>query len=29
MEYEKDGKDPFLGLAESVGFSRGVMLAAG
>jgi sugar phosphate isomerase/epimerase len=29
MEYEKDGKDPFMGLAESVGFSRGIMLAAG
>ena len=25
LEYEKDAKDPFIGLAESVGYSRGVM----
>ena len=25
LEYEKDGDDPMLGLAESVGFARGVM----
>jgi sugar phosphate isomerase/epimerase len=25
LEYEMDAKDPFLGLAESVGYSRGVM----
>jgi hypothetical protein len=25
FEYEKDGKDPLPGLAESVGFLRGVL----
>ena len=25
MEYEKDGKDPLPGLAESVGYARGIM----
>jgi sugar phosphate isomerase/epimerase len=25
LEYEKDGDDPFMGLAESVGYSRGLM----
>lgn len=25
LEYEKDGKDPFLGLAESVGYCRGIL----
>ena len=25
LEYEKDGDDPFLGLAESVGYCRGLM----
>ncbi|MBK8501749.1 MAG: sugar phosphate isomerase/epimerase [Saprospiraceae bacterium] len=25
LEYEKDGEDPFMGLAESVGYSRAVM----
>ena len=27
FEYEKDGKDPLAGLAESVGYVRGVMMA--
>jgi inosose dehydratase len=27
FEYEKDGRDPLLGLAESVGYVRGVMAA--
>jgi len=27
FEYEKDGKDPFAGLAESVGYVRGVLAA--
>jgi len=27
LEYEKDGKDPVPGLAESVGYARGVMAA--
>ena len=25
FEYEKDGKDPLAGLAESVGYVRGVL----
>ena len=29
MEYEKDGKDPVPGLAESVGYARGIMDALG
>ena len=27
FEYEKDGKDPLAGLAESVGYARGVLAA--
>jgi sugar phosphate isomerase/epimerase len=29
FEYEKDGKDPLAGLAESVGYARGVLAAIG
>jgi inosose dehydratase len=29
FEYEKDGKDPLPGLAESVGYARGVLAAIG
>ncbi|MCB0667075.1 MAG: sugar phosphate isomerase/epimerase [Saprospiraceae bacterium] len=29
LEYEKDGKDPFLGLAESVGYCRGLFSCQG
>ena len=29
FEYEKDGRDPLPGLAESVGYVRGVLAAQG
>ncbi|MCK7472408.1 MAG: hypothetical protein MZV49_00070 [Rhodopseudomonas palustris] len=29
FEYEKDGRDPLAGLAESVGYVRGVLAGAG
>ena len=29
FEYEKDGRDPLAGLAESVGYVRGVLAGLG
>lgn len=29
FEYEKDGRDPLPGLAESVGYVRGILAASG